>query len=630
MKNIIFTVGLLCSLPLFAQQQETSPEHDNEGNPQNELKEVVIHGNRIRIPFSQAARDIQVVTQEQIKMLPAKSINEVLSYISGVDVRQRGPFGTQTDISIDGGTSEQTIVLINGVKMIDAQTAHNMMNIPIPLSAIDHIEVLRGAAARVFGINALTGAINIVTKKERHSSITAIAQAGSSFKQKEEGDGSGIYAGGRAEVTANFGNENQSHLLSLAQTNYNGQRYNSASKNTRIFYNGEIDLDPNNKLQAMAGYADSRFGANGFYAAPGDSNSEELVTSSIFSLSSRHQWGDFMISPRISNRYGEDDYRYFKDDLSRGRSIHYTNALMLELNSSLQTNIGTFGFGWESRLETINSSNIGEHKRDNHGFYTELRSQLGEKLTGSAGVYANYNTVFGWQVYPGIDLAYEINGRWTLSTSIGSGQRIPSFTDLYLDQRPGNIGNELLQPEDAWNYEGNISYQKNALNLQVGYFYREITDFIDWVRENASEPYSPINFGDNTTQGIYARIQQNVYLKNNQSLGYRLSYNHLDPTIKSSDVIQSKYVLESLKHQFIAGISYQIDKLSLQVENRWLQRELADAYNITDLQVNYNWQNFLVFTEVTNIFDAEYTEAGAVPMPTRWFSLGLRYEWDKF
>jgi iron complex outermembrane receptor protein len=630
MKNIIFTVGLLCSLPLFAQQQETSPEHDNDGNPQNELKEVVIHGNRIRIPFSQAARDIQVVTQEQIKMLPAKSINEVLSYISGVDVRQRGPFGTQTDISIDGGTSEQTIVLINGVKMIDAQTAHNMMNIPIPLSAIDHIEVLRGAAARVFGINALTGAINIVTKKERHSSITAIAQAGSSFKQKEEGDGSGIYAGGRAEVTANFGNKNQSHLLSLAQTNYNGQRYNSASKNTRIFYNGEIDLDANNKLQAMAGYANSRFGANGFYAAPGDRNSEELVTSSIFSLSSRHQWGDLMISPRISNRYGEDDYRYFKDDLNRGRSIHYTNALMLELNSSLQTNIGTLGFGWESRLETINSSNIGEHERDNHGFYTELRSQLGEKLTGSAGVYVNYNTVFGWQVYPGIDLAYEINGRWTLSTSIGSGQRIPSFTDLYLDQRPGNIGNELLQPEDAWNYEGNISYQKNALNLQVGYFYREITDFIDWVRENASEPYSPINFGDNTTQGIYARIQQNVYLKNNQSLGYRLSYNHLDPTIKSSDVIQSKYVLESLKHQFIAGISYQIDKLSLQVENRWLQRELADAYNITDLQVNYNWQNFLVFTEVTNIFDAEYTEAGAVPMPTRWFSLGLRYEWDKF
>src|SRR5699024_4602395 len=165
------------------------------------LKEVVIQGNRIQVPFNQSARDIQVITQQQIEALPAKSLNEVLSYIGGVDIRQRGPFGTQTDISIDGGTSEQTLVLINGVKMIDAQTAHNMMNIPVPLTAIERIEVLRGAAARVYGINSLTGAINIVTKKEKHSSVTAQLQGGSSFKNKEEGDGSGIYGGGSAEVT---------------------------------------------------------------------------------------------------------------------------------------------------------------------------------------------------------------------------------------------------------------------------------------------------------------------------------------------------------------------------------------------------------------------------------------------
>jgi iron complex outermembrane receptor protein len=629
MKKIIFAVGVLCSLPVFAQQQETSPEHENQENQQNELQEVVIEGNRIRIPFSEAARDIQVITREQIEMLPARSVNEVLSYISGVDVRQRGPFGTQTDISIDGGTSEQTIVLINGVKMIDSQTAHNMMNIPVPLSAIDHIEVLRGAAARIFGINALTGAINIVTRKESHSSITSIVQAGSSFEQKEEGDGSGIYAGGRAEITGNFGSENQNHLLSLAQSNYNGQRYNSASKNTRLFYNGEYNFDSNNNLQAMAGYAGSRFGANGFYAAPGDRNSEELVQSSIFSLSSKHQWGDLMVSPRISNRYGEDDYRYFKDDLSKGRSIHYTNALMLELNSSLVTNVGTLGFGWESRLETINSSNIGEHKRDNHGAYAEIRSRLGEKIRGTAGVYANYNTDFGWQLYPGLDLAYLINDHWKLSTSIGSGQRIPSFTDLYLDQRPGNIGNASLQPEDAWNYEGNINYQKENLNLQVGYFHREINDFIDWVREDTSQPYSPVNFGENNTQGVYARIQQNFYLEGRQSFGYRFSYNYLDPRIRSSADVQSKYVLESLRHQIIAGAHYRINELSLQIENRWLQRELSDAYNVTDIRVNYNWQKLLFFTEVTNLFDAEYTEAGAVPMPTRWFSLGLKYEWNQ-
>lgn len=625
MNKITIALLSLITLPSLAQEKQELPVLEQS----TELNEVIIQGNRIKIPFSETARDIQVVTQAQIEKLPATSLNEVLSYISGVDIRQRGPFGTQADISIDGGTSEQTIVLINGVKMIDAQTAHNMMNIPVPLSAIAHIEILRGAAARLYGINALTGAINIVTRKERHSSLTASFQTGSSFQQKEENDGSGIYAGASAEITGNFATEKQQHLFAVAQSNYSGQRYNSASKNTRLFYNGNYEFDSYNSLQAMAGYARSRFGANGFYAAPGDRDSEEIVRSAIFSLSSKHQWGDLTITPRISNRYGEDDYRYYKDDLSSGRSMHYTNAMMFELNAQLITSIGILGFGWESRLEEINSSNIGQHKRDNHGMYAELASGLGEKIKGTAGLYANYNTDFGWQVYPGIDLAYLVNDHWKASTSIGSAQRIPSFTDLHINQLPGNVGNEFLQPENAWNYEGTIEYNKNNLNLKVGYFSRRITDFIDWVRDDPSQPYSPINFGKNNTRGIYGRVRQDFNLANNQSIGYHASYNYLSPTLEAASGVQSKYVLESLKHQFMAGVNYKINKLSFHLENRWLKRELASSYHIADIRINYSWQDLLLYAEASNLFNARYTEAGAVPMPTRWISLGVKYQLNR-
>ncbi len=626
MKNRLIILGLIVALPSFAQQKDTI---SNPKIPNHELEEVIIQGNRLQTPFNEATRDIQIITQKQIQALPAKSINEVLSYISGVDIRQRGPFGTQTDISIDGGTSEQTLVLINGVKMIDSQTAHNMMNIPIPLSAIEQIEVLRGAAARIYGINALTGAINIVTKKSKHSSISADVQAGSSFKNKEEGDGSGIYAGVAAEVTGIYGSDKQSQLFSVAQSDYNGQRYNSASKNTRLFYSGHYEVNSNNSVQVMGGYAINQFGANGYYAAPGDVNSEELVKSSVFSLSSKHTFGNFTISPRISDRYGEDDYRYFKDDLSKGRSLHYTNALMLELNSSLKTGIGTFGFGWESRMEKINSSNIGTHERDNHGAYAELKSRLGEKLRGTVGLYANYNTDFGWQIYPGIDLAYLINTYWKISTSVGSGQRIPSFSDLYLDQRPGNVGNALLQPENAWNYEGNIQYHKENLQFKTGYFYRTISDFIDWVRVDATEPYMPMNFGENTMQGVYGRLQQNFDLDDQHAIGYDVSYNFMKPSFETSTDIQSKYILESLKHQFIAGIHYRMNDFSFSIKNRWLQRELGNAYDVADVRVNYTYDNFLLYTEVTNLFNATYSEAGAVPMPTRWFGLGVKYHWNQ-
>ncbi|WP_039054509.1 TonB-dependent receptor [Sphingobacterium sp. T2] len=115
---------------------------------QDSIAEVVISENRLQIPFSKRSRDIQIINNEDIKRLPVKSINEVLAYANGMDIRQRGPFGTQADISIDGGSFEQALILINGVKISDPQTGHHTMNIPIAMDAVERIEILRGPMAR--------------------------------------------------------------------------------------------------------------------------------------------------------------------------------------------------------------------------------------------------------------------------------------------------------------------------------------------------------------------------------------------------------------------------------------------------------------------------------------------------
>jgi vitamin B12 transporter len=113
------------------------------------LEDAVVLSERLQIPVRQQNRNIQIITAEQIASMPVKSINEILSYVAGVDVRQRGPNGTQADIGIDGGTFDQTLVLVNGFKMSDPQTGHNMMNLPIPLEAIERIEILKGAATEL-------------------------------------------------------------------------------------------------------------------------------------------------------------------------------------------------------------------------------------------------------------------------------------------------------------------------------------------------------------------------------------------------------------------------------------------------------------------------------------------------
>src|SRR5699024_514386 len=252
---------------------------------------------------------------------------------------------------------------------------------------------------------------------------------------------------------------------------------------------------------------------------------------------------------------------------------------------NLKTSFGDFGLGWESRFTNISSSNIGKHKRNNHGIYGEFKTNFNENLLLNAGTYINYNSFFGWQIYPGLDMAFLFNDFWKISTGIGSGQRIPSFTDLYVDQAPGNIGNPDLQPENSWQYDFNINYHKNNLDFHFGGFYRDISDFIDWVRIDENTPYSPENFGKNKTFGLFSRLQNNFDFGVHQ-LVYKLSYNFLKPSLKSKEGYDSKYILQTLKHQAVAGIHYGFKDFSLQLQNRYIKRELKNPYFLMDIRMS--------------------------------------------
>ena len=614
MKQFLYALTLVPAVAI-AQQDTTK------------LHEIIISENRLQTPFSRQARNIQLITKEQIAQMPVKSINEVLSFIAGADVRQRGPFGTQADISIDGGSFEQTLILLNGVKISDVQTAHHSMNIPVPLAAIERIEVLKGPAARVYGINALTGAINIVTKASKQAAIEVNVATGSSFGQKALGDGSGIYKGGAAQVAINMVGKNNRHLFGFGITDYNGQRYNSSTYDHKFFYQGNVDFDEKNKLNLMGGYLKNAFGASGYYAAPGDKEAFEIVETALFAMGSSHQLSKgFSLHPRVSARYNWDDYRYFRNNLSRARSLHQTGVWSAELNSTLHSAIGDFGFGLESRSEDIKSTNIGNRERYNHGAYAEYKTEALKNLLLNIGTYVNYNTQYGWQAFPGLDAAYLFAPKWKLAFNVGSSQRIPSFTDLYLNQRPGNIGNPNLTSENAWQYEVSLQHKLANFNVQVGYFNRHISNFIDWVRNSSSVPYQPQNFGDNKIQGFNIGLGQTFSLSNQSSLAYQLSYNYLHAGKMSyANNITSKYVIENLKHQALGSLVYRYTNWQLTIGARWLERELKSPYLITDVRLLYGKQHWNVFADATNLLDKEYIEVAAVPLPKRWFAIGANY-----
>lgn len=618
MKHKYYLIGL------FAFSNVALAQAQNESEI---LEEMIIQENRLVIPFNQSTRNIQIITKEEIQKLPVSSLNEVLAYVSGVDIRQRGPFGSQADIAIDGGSFEQTMVLWNGVKMGDAQTAHHSMNLPIPLAAIERIEILKGPAARIYGINALTGAINIVTKAQIDDFVHVNAFLGSSFKEKEMGDGTGLYGGGGVQATAGINARKTGHLLSIARENYNGQRYNTAANSIKTMYQGNANFNEKNTMSWFGGFVDNNFGANGYYAAPHDKEAHEIVKTLMFSVGTKHKVTDrITIKPRVSNRYNEDDYRFYRNDLSKARSLHYANAFMVELNGVYTTEIGDFGLGYEMRLEEINSSNLGSHKRKNQGWFAEYKNLFFNKLLINTGAYWNYNTDYGFQWYPGVDVAYLWNANLKFQGSVGSSQRIPSFTDLYVNQRPGNIGNPYLKPESAWQYEIGIDYSKKNFKFSASAFQRVIDDFIDWNRISTDIPYQPQNLGQQNMRGIQVGIKQDIEVSSNQKFGYSVSYQYLSPKDEGNTIgIISKYKIESLKHQVISGIHYRINNFSTQLQSRYVKREMNEGYFITDLRLQYQFSSFQIYMQATNLFNSTYKEVAAVPMPPRWLQLGFQY-----
>lgn len=617
MKKIYFAVLTVICTNFYAQTKRDSI---------NEMDEVIINENRFSTPISKQNRNVYVITSEIIKAMPARTLQEVLQYANGVDIRQRGPFGGQADVSVDGGSFEQTVVLLNGAKVIDSQTAHNMLNLPLPVEVIERIEVIRGPAARVFGINSLTGAINIITKKPTDSGVLVSTYAGSNFEKNTEGDGDTFYGTG-IQAGVVLGKEKQQHSIFASHDKSNGYRYNTAFENNKIFYQGNVQLNDANEISGSAGYINNGFGANGFYAAPTDRNATEIVQTTFANLQSKHSITDsWNIMPRVTYRYNYDDYRYMgNSNLNVGRSQHYTNSIAAELNSTVKLSTGEIGFGGEFRNENIHSSNIGDHDRENVGLYAEYRTSFSEKLNVNVGTYLNYNSDYKWQIYPGIDASYEITDSFKIIGNVGTSQRIPSFTDLYLKQT-GNIGNTDLDSENAFQSEIGFKFSKKALTFNANYFYRKITNYIDWMRNATTVPWQSQNTGDLNTNGINLRGTYRIDFNADSRLNINLGYSYLDSDFKSNRTeIYSKYLISSLKHQITNTINYQYKDLSILFATRFNERITGPSYWINDFRVSQSIHKFNIFLDAQNIFNATYYEVGAIPLPSRWFSLGVKF-----
>lgn len=598
MKKRVFAASLLMVFGwAFSQSGETS------------IESVEIQGKFLNLPYKKVNENIIVILKDELKNSPANSIDELLQQFAGIDIRRRGSNGVQSDVSIRGGSFEQVLILLNGIRMNDSQTGHNSLNIPVDLSNIERIEVMKGPAARRFGNGPFAGVINIVTKTSSDETVK-ISATGGDFKTYDLG------------LNVTFGNEKFSNIFQVNSGSSEGYRHNTDYKINNVFYQNQYQLGEG-KLQFMAGFSEKKFGANGFYATPTATEQYEETQASVVALKHQQSFGNFNLNSNIFWRRGQDMYLFNRQKPEIYRNMHIGNNAGAEVNGSYTSEIGTTGIGAEFRKEFLSSNNLGDRERTiTQLFFEHHFSFLSNKLQVSPGIsWANYSTA-GNFFYPGLDVGFDINENHKLYGNIAKVHRIPTFTDLYYVSKTEE-GNPNLKPENAISYEIGYRFLKNNLLINTGLFGRDTENAIDWVKSTSADKWHAVNSGNIVTKGVDVEVKQSFdsFVKS-YSLGYTFVHNK-----EWNRPEFSKYVMDNLKHQFVAKLENRILKnLTNQLVYRYNERANGYSYNLLDEKLTYRLNNTEFFVLVNNITNTAYTEAFGVPMPKRWFHVG--FSWD--
>jgi vitamin B12 transporter len=606
MKRAFFVLALI--LPLFAK-----PASSEETR---QLEKIIVTPSRIQSSSANSGRSVTVLDAETMQMSAYDAIQDMTGNLGCIDIRRRGPEGVQSDVNIRGATFEQNTVLIDGIKINDPQTGHHTMDLPLTAFDMERVEILKGPASSLYGANSFGGVINLITKPPEDKKFIVEAIGG----QRDYFSGGASLSYPVGPVKNRFSIDWNRARPYIPNTEFDIiNMTDSAMINTDF---GVYDF--------LFGYSFKDFGADSFYSNLYP-NEAETTDTRFFKLGTKIEYGSLRIEPKIYLRRHYDKFILDKNRAGWQTNYHTNYTYGSDLGFVIENQFMDVAYGFELAEDRIFSTSLQKHDRGRTGLYLEISPHIHDKLYINVGIRQDTFSDFSTEYSPSVNLKYDIFNFLDIRSSIGRSYRIPTFTDLYY-RDAANIGNADLKTENSWTYEAALDYKGSIVNCSIGYFNRNSSETIDWTRVNSSDPWRASNIGSVEVNGVESSIEitpQKVK-KDFPISKLFVNYTGLDEYDKHDYL--SKYALDYLKQEICGGLEYNLFGFT----NSWIvnyKKRVSSPGSalVVDTKLTKNIISkknvaFKLFLEITNLFDADYSEQSGIPMPGRWLKSGARLE----
>lgn len=606
------------------------------------LDPVSISASLKPINVSRTGRNIVIIKGEDFNKLPVHTVDDLLRYLPGIEVQARGPMGSQSDIVIRGGTFQQVLVIVDGLRLNDPNSGHFSGYIPVAPSEIDRIEIVKGASSAIYGSEAVGGVIHVITKTFASKNHERRKQLSLQVTGGEYGLW-GINAG------SHYQEKHTAISAGLLSNNADGQQQrgtkgyfnnNTASLSVGHYFNDEFHLS------FRSAYDKRNFSAQNFYTTFKSDSANETVETLWNQLN--------LVYKKGANKFSLDGgYKQVKDRYafnSVGAPNRNTSTLLqllglYERTISASTSING---GIHIQNKKIISNDRGNHQLIQAAGFIVLNKYIGN-LSLTPALRVDHTENSGTELVPQLNISYKKNN-FQLRGSAGRTIRQADFTERYNNYNKtfvasGSIGNPNLEAENSFSYEAGADlFVKSIFKISVSAFKRDQQELIDWTptpyndmpRKTNLSPTGTYALAKNiatvNTAGFEADIQFSRRINATQRIWAALGLLWLNS--KSSDTVPSFYISSHAKFNSNFSVAYENKLFAISINGIYKKRkqqaaaainaELSPRYFVANAKAEiFLLKRSSVFFQADNVFNENYSDLLGSQMPGRWLMGGF-------